>query len=83
MNLCKNGGFCGPSPSGTQCFCEPCWTGSTCEEPLLGCQYPCENGATYSGGVCHCAAGFTGPTCSNSLIFFFFLNKQTRTYLFK
>ncbi|KAK2152085.1 hypothetical protein LSH36_340g06031 [Paralvinella palmiformis] len=65
---CKNGGTCGATEQGFQCFCVRGFTGLTCSNALPACNsVPCFNGATCyessAGYLCVCLPGYSGTQC--------------------
>ena len=72
---CKNGGTCGATEQGFQCFCVRGFTGLTCSNPLPACNsVPCFNGATCyessAGYVCVCLPGREKETISMTVNIF-------------
>lgn len=59
---CNNHG----SYRNSQCFCDPGFSGSTCNE-AIACLNHCSERGTCSMGLCFCEPGFTGSDCSVSL----------------
>lgn len=74
MSPCKNGGSCADVNNDFKCYCEPPFTGRTCETKMNPCQYnKCSNGATctpstnYQDYYCTCPLGFTGRYCDEDI----------------